>query len=462
MFIELDKKDKNKVAAVDASEESITYGEIIDFAVEWNEKINRRCLVLIVANNTIGALMGYLACMINRIVPLIVGNGIKKSSLDNLIGTYHPAYIWVSESLEITGGKKIYAERGYCLQETGLKQYELYSELSLLLTTSGSTGSPKLVRHSYKNLEVQARNISSFFELTDKDRPLISLPIQYTMGLSSINSHLYVGATLLLTDDNMLSPMFWNFVSEQKASSITGVPYSFEMMYRLRIYNKSLPDLKLLTQGGGRLSKDIQIKFAEYIKANGGRYIATYGQTEGSARMAYLPDEYAISKCGSIGKAIPNGKLYLVDDDGKIIEDSDTNGEMVYEGPNVTLGYAERGEELIKEDENFGKLYTGDIAYKDADGMFYIVGRKKRFLKLFGHRVSLDECEQLIKAQYAIDCACAGDDKKMRVYITDENYKKTVKDYLLGQTELYSDGVEVIILKDIPKSEAGKILYSLL
>lgn len=460
MFIELDKKEKSKAAAIDASGKSITYGEIIDFADEWYAKINKRCLVLIVADNTIGALAGYLACMINRIVPLIVGNGIKKSALDNLIETYHPNYIWASEDVEVTGKKEIYAEWGYCLLKTELEQYVLYDELSLLLTTSGSTGSPKLVRHSYNNLEAQARNISAFFELTKTDRPLISLPMHYTMGLSSINSHLYVGATLLLTDDSMLSPSFWKFISEQKVSSITGVPYSFEIMYRLRIYNKELPDLKLLTQGGGRLSKEIQLKFAEYIKANGGKYIATYGQTEGSARMAYLPDEYAISKCGSIGKAIPNGKLYLIDDEGKVIETPDTKGEMVYEGPNVTLGYAERGEDLMKEDENFGRLYTGDIAYKDADGMFYIVGRKKRFLKLFGHRVSLDECEQIIKTKYAIECACAGDDKKLRIYIVDKNYEQSVKDYILDQTELYANEIEVITLKDIPKSEAGKVLYS--
>lgn len=460
MFINLDKREKSKVAAIDSSGESVLYGDIIEFGNIWHEKIPQRCLVLIVANNSVGALMGYLACMINRIVPLVVGSGIKKSALDNLIETYCPSYIWTSKDEDMIKEHMIYEKWGYCLIGTGLKQYAMYEELSLLLTTSGSTGSPKLVRHSYNNLEAQARNISTFFELTEGDRPLISLPMHYTMGLSSINSHLYVGATLLLTDDSLLSSSFWNFVEEQRASSITGVPYSFEMMYRLRIYNKKLPDLKLLTQGGGRLSKEIQIKFAEYIKANGGKYIATYGQTEGSARMAYLPAEYAISKCGSIGRAIPNGKLYLIDDTGKVIDDVNVNGEMIYEGPNVTLGYAEQGEDLIKEDENFGKLCTGDIAYKDADGMFYIVGRKKRFLKLFGHRVSLDECEQLIKAKYTIECACAGDDKKLRIYITDKNYEKPVKDYILSQTELYADGLEVIVLKEIPKSEAGKILYA--
>ncbi len=460
MFIELDKRERDKIAAVDTSGEKVSYGEIIDLADDWYKKINKRCLVLIIANNTIGALTGYLSCMINKIVPLMVGNGIKEEALQNLIEIYHPNYIWSPDDMRFIGYEEVYREKGFCLLDTKMKQYVLFDELSLLLTTSGSTGSPKLVRHSYENLEAQARNISLFFELTEHDRPLISLPIHYTMGLSAINSHMYVGATLLLTDDSILSPSFWNFISEQKATSITGVPYSFEMMYRLRIFNKKYPSLKLLTQGGGRLPKEVQIKFAEYIHENGGKYIATYGQTEGSARMAYLPDKYAISKCGSIGKAIPNGKLYLIDDDGKVIQKENTRGEMVYEGPNVTLGYAKCGEDLLKGDENFGKLCTGDIAYQDSDGMFYIVGRKKRFLKLFGHRVSLDECEQLIKAKYAIECACAGDDSKLRIYIVNREYEKLVKDFILGETELYAESVEVKVLGEIPKSEAGKVLYS--
>lgn len=460
MFIELEKRERNKVAAIDTSGEQVTYGEIIEFADKWQKRIDHRCLVFIMAENSIGALVGYLSCMINRVVPLLIGSGVKEDALHNLINTYRPSYLWMPESVNLPEYQIVYSEKGYCLLDTHLEQFTLYDELSLLLTTSGSTGSPKLVRHSYKNLEAQARNISAFFELTESDRPLVSLPMHYTMGLSSINSHLYVGATLLLTDASMLSPEFWKFVSEQRASSITGVPYSFEMMYRLRIYNKQLPDLKLLTQGGGKLSSEIQIKFAEYIKKNGGKYIATYGQTEGSARMAYLPDEYAISKCGSIGKAIPNGKLYLIDDEGEVIQEANTTGEMIYEGPNVTLGYAECGEDLKKGDENHGKLCTGDIAYMDSDGMFYIAGRKKRFLKLFGHRVSLDECELLLKSKYAIECACAGDDKKLCIYITDKKYEKEVKDYILSQTELYADAIQVKVLSSIPKSDAGKVLYS--
>lgn len=460
MFIDLDKKNSESLAAIDSSGMSITYGGLLDFADEWKDSIHSRSLILIIGDNTIGGIAGYIGSMIHKIVPIIVGVGIKDEALNHLKSTYKPQFIWKPRNLLSSNEKEVFEKYDYVLVENEKVGYPLYDDLCLLLTTSGSTGSPKLVRHRYLNLEAQARNISRFFELDSADRPLVSLPIQYTMAISSINSHLYVGATLLLTSMSLLSPDLWTFVKTERATSITGVPYSFELMYKLRIYRQDIPSLKLLTQGGGKLDKTIQITFAEYIQKKGGKYIATYGQTEGSARMAYLPNEYAISKCGSIGKAIPNGKLYIVDEAGNEVKQAGKIGEMVFEGDNVTLGYAENGSDLIRGDDNKGVLHTGDLVYKDDDGFFFIVGRKKRFLKLYGHRVSLDECEQLIKNKYKIECACTGTDKMLKIYITDKEYEDCVKKYILSETELYANSITVICIESIPKNEAGKTLYA--
>jgi acyl-CoA synthetase (AMP-forming)/AMP-acid ligase II len=218
--------------------------------------------------------------------------------------------------------------------------------------------------------------------------------------------------------------------------------------------------LNIMTQGGGKLNKDLQVKFANYISSKDGRYIATYGQTEGSARMAYLPAEYAVSKVGSIGKAIPNGKLYLLDENNSVIATPNTEGEMVYEGPNVTLGYAESGEDLIKGDERHGILRTGDLAYFDEDGFFYISGRMKRFLKLFGYRVNLDDCESLVRKEFGIGCACVGDDSRLVICIDKEGIEAEVKSYIVHKTGLYATSVEVVYIDELPRSDAGKILYS--
>jgi len=167
-----------------------------------------------------------------------------------------------------------------------------------------------------------------------------------------------------------------------------------------------------------------------------------------------------MQKTGSIGIAIPNGELYLIDDNGNKIEQPEATGQMVFRGENVTLGYAQCGEDLLKGDENKGVLFTGDLARRDADGYYYIVGRMGRFLKLFGLRIGLDECERIIKSALSVDCACTGDDSRMYVYITDAQYAETVKMLLEEKIKIIGSAFKVEIIKEIPKNESGKILYS--
>lgn len=460
MFLEIDRKDKNKIAMIDSRDQQATYGEIVQFSSLFSEVVGGRTLVFVLNHNCVGSAMGYLGAMINHVVPLMLGASMDHELLDDLVRIYHPAYLWKPAEM-VTDKETVLLERyQYALVKTGMTPYPMYEELSLLLTTSGSTGSPKLVRHSYANLEAQARNISTFFELDDTERPMLDLPINYTMGLSVLNSHLYSGATVLLTSMNVLSPKYWEFFKREEATSFTNVPYSYEILKKLRFFRMELPSLKLITQGGGKLNEELQREFAEYAQQTGRKFILTYGQTEGSARMAYLPSEYALSKCGSIGKAIPNGHLFLVDEQGNEITEPGVIGEMVYEGPNVTLGYAQAGEDLILGDERHGILYTGDMVKTDEEGFFYIVGRKKRFLKLCGYRVGLDECENIIKAVFEIECACVGDDECMKIYVTTEKDHDKIKRHIAEKTNINSSVFQVCYIDKLPRNEAGKILYS--
>lgn len=464
MFLDLDVKAGNKVAAIDIQGRTLMYAELIDYIDGFRNNIPERTMVIIMCRNDIPTLEVYLACMVNRIVPLLIGDKTEKNAVKNFIQTYHPTHVFgyksSLENVSLEHCVEVVDGTGFCMAETHLKTYPLYQELSLLLTTSGSTGSPKLVRHSYFNLQEQAKNISTFFEMDGTERPMIDLPIMYTYGLSVVNSHLYAGATLLLSDESIVSRNFWSFFKDNEATSFTGVPYSFELLKRLKFFNMELPSLKMISQGGGKLSEELQRAFAEYIINRGGKYVATYGQTECSARMAYLPSELALAKCGSIGQAIPNGKLYLKDDEENIIQEPNREGEMYYEGPNVTLGYAECGDDLAKGDELHGVIATGDLAYIDEDGYFYISGRKKRFLKLFGYRVSLDECENIIRSAFQIECACTGNDKKLWICILEKRYREDVKTLLLEKTNLYATAVDVKVVHEIPRNDAGKILYA--
>ncbi|NBJ92669.1 AMP-binding protein [Parablautia muri] len=459
MFLEIDKKNKSNIAFIDSGGIQVTYGEIVKQSGQFYEAIKKRTLIFILSRNCAGAALGYLCAMVNRVVPLILSATMDKELLETLIKTYHPEYIWKPLDMFEYGEDALFCLHEYGLAATGMETYPLYPDLSLLLTTSGSTGSPKLVRHSYNNLEAQAKNISTFFELDEAERAMLDLPINYTMGLSILNSHLYSGATVLLTSLNVLHPDYWKFFKEQQATSFTNVPYSFEILKKLRFFNMNLPSLKTLSQGGGKLSGELQKEFAEYANNTGRRFILTYGQTEGSARMAYLPAEYALEKCGSIGRAIPNGELYLVDEEGNKITMPGIIGEMVYKGPNVTLGYAQSGEDLILGDERCGVLYTGDMVKVDEDGFFYIVGRKKRFLKLCGYRVGLDECENLIKSAFETECACTGNDEYMHIYVTIDKNHHQIKHYIADKININSGVFQVHYIEKIPRNEAGKILY---
>lgn len=284
--------------------------------------------------------------------------------------------------------------------------------------------------------------------------------MNYTYGLSIINSHLLVGATLLVTDKGLMQKEFWSFFKEYEATSFGGVPYTYEMLDRLRFFRMELPSLTYMTQAGGKLTPELHKKFAEYARDAGKKFIVMYGQCEATARMGYLPAEKALEKCGSMGIAIPGGKFSLIDGDGKLITDPNVTGELVYEGANVTLGYAECGEDLIKGDEREGILQTGDMAQFDEDGYYYIVGRKKRFLKIYGNRVNLDEIDRMIKAEFNnIDCASAGKDDHMYLFLTDESLSEKVKKYVVYKTKLNPAAFKTIVVDEIPKNDSGKTLY---
>lgn len=460
MFLSIDSKDPDKLAAVDDSGSSISYGALCSFTSDFNDLVQERSLIFILCENRIGALIAYVACLQCRVVPLLLSKDSDAKLLESLISTYSPSYIWAPDQDEVSSDLERASTSfyGYSLYKTGKSSPELNPELSLLLSTSGSTGSPKLVRHSYHNVTANARNVAKFFELNGSERPIAMLPIQYTMGLSIISSHLFAGSTILLCSKSLTDPQFWSFIKEQKASSFTGVPYSFEILYKLRFFRMDLPHLKVLSQGGGKLSDKLFKAFAEYADEKGMQFIATYGQTEGTARMAFLPPEKAIEKTCSIGGPIPQGQLFLIDNDGNPIEKTVAEGEMVYRGPNVTMGYANSAQDLTKGDENRGELKTGDIARRDEDGDYYIIGRMNRFLKLYGLRIGLGDVENLIKEEFETDCHCSGTDSELEVKITSTEIEERVKKFISQKTGLFHRAVKVTVVDSIKRNEAGKAI----
>lgn len=459
MFLDVDKHTQDKTAIKDDGGCCLSYADICRVIQELAELRIPRSVVFCLCENCAGALVGYLAFENNGQVPLLLSSSLDDELRTRLDSLYSPSYYWLPErkTTEIDG-QAVYSAYGYVLLKTNAEPYPINEKLSLLITTSGSTGSPKLVRHKYGNLESNAVNVAKAFSWTTDEIGICDLPMNYTMGLNVINSHLVVGATVLMVKANLMDPMFWDFIKINEGTSFCGVPFSYEIMRRIGFDKMDLPKLRTLAEGGGKLTDKLFIWAASYAKRNGKRFCATFGTSETSARMAFLDPELALDKICSIGKAIPNGELFLLDETAD--ENGVVTGELGYRGPNVTMGYALCKEDLLKDDEFSGEYHTGDIAKRDADGYYYIIGRKGRFLKLFGLRVSLDEMERILKTQFpSSDFVCMGDDKRMTIYTTDKSLKDEIIPFISRKTNLHNSVFKVITLDRIPRNDFGKIKY---
>ncbi len=448
------------------------YGDVLSLSQHTALQRARRRLVLCLLDNVPGALLGYLALMAVDAVPMNVGASLAEPRLAQLLSRYQPEWVWLPSPRvsELPGGEVLMSTEGYSL--VAMPEAEamaLHPDLALLLSTSGSTGSPKFVRLSSRNVLSNAQAIAQYLQLQADDRPITSLPPHYTYGLSVIHSHLVVGATMALTDKSLFDRGFWDFMNSAGVTSFAGVPYHYDMLKKLRFWRQDLPALRLLTQAGGRMDPAASLEMAQECAKRGVRYVTMYGQVEATARMAYLPPELAVDKAGSIGQAIPGGELLLQDEAGGLIHEAGVSGELIYQGDNVCMGYAEQRADLARGDDNRGSLRTGDIAQRDVDGCFHIVGRKKRFLKLFGHRVNLEDIE-LALSRDGREAACSGQDDHLKVFIAldashpDEtgHVCADVKAQLVASLKVHPSAVSVIGVDALPRSESGKLQYALL
>lgn len=432
-----------QLALITQSGKSLTYAQLYEEADSFAANLPEHSLIFICAANNISTLSAYLGCLRHGHVCLLISKDIKDSMLEDLVRLYAPNYIFKPGSDGI-----------YHLQ-AGSEQHNrepIHPDLALLLSTSGSTGSPKLVRLTKKNLQANAVSIAEYLELDSSERPITNLPFYYSYGLSIVNSHLCAGATLLLTDDSIINPSFWSFCDTEGATSMAGVPYTYNMLEAVGFRKRAFPSLRYMTQAGGRMQANMVSTYAAWAKENNLRFYVMYGQTEATARMSYLPPEQALANPGSIGVPIPGGRFSI----DSIKEEA---GELIYSGENVCMGYAESRSDLALGDLNCGVLHTGDLAKVDSSGLYYITGRLKRFLKIAGNRFGLDELDSLFQ-NMGIEAVCGGDDTKLLVAITDESHKPAVAAYLKNTWHLMRTQYKIMVVSSIPRSSTGKILYS--
>ena len=385
---------RGQAVAVHAGGTALTYAALADLVSAAGGRLGTgRRLVLIAAENSLDALVTYLGALHAGHVPLLAP-GDRLQHLDGLIEAYDP---------DVVAGR---GESGWRVtSRRALPAHDLHPELALLLTTSGSTGSPKLVRLSHENLDSNAAAIVEALGVRETDRAITSLPMHYCYGLSVVNSHLGAGAAVVLTDLSVVDPCFWSLFDEAAATTLAAVPHSFDLLDRSGFGQRAHPSLRVVTQAGGRLTPDRVQRYAALGRERGWDLFVMYGQTEATARMAVLPPDLLEARPETVGRPVPGGSFRL----DPLSEVDCGLGELVYSGPNVMLGYAESVLDLARGRE-VDELRTGDLARVGPDGLVEIVGRRSRFAKVLGLRIDLDQVERDVAATgHEIHCVDLGD-----------------------------------------------------
>lgn len=426
--------------AIRTKDQSVSYSELARRVEDTTRTFGPgRRLIALEAENSLPSLVVYMAALSsgNPLLILPTGGG---TATETLVAAYDPDVV-----VRASDGEAVLDVRR---EET---RHELHPELALLLSTSGSTGSPKLVRLSGDSVQANALAIAQYLHLRPSDAAATTLPLSYCYGMSVVNSHLLVGASLALTDLSVVDPCFWELVRTEKVTSFAAVPYTFDLLDRVGFEHMDIPSLRYITQAGGRLDPDRVRSYAELGRRQGWDLFVMYGQTEATARMAYLPPDLAAEYPHAIGVAVPGGSFRLEPVPGL------DAGELVYSGPNVMLGYAERPEDLALG-RVITELQTGDLASCGSNGLYEIVGRRSRFVKIVGLRVDLGQVERLL-ADLGLTTAATGSDDAVVAAVEGNHDLALVAKTLAQDLGLPRSAVQLHSVDSVPRLANGKPDY---
>ncbi|MET9021821.1 AMP-binding protein [Actinopolymorpha sp. NPDC004070] len=420
--------------SVGTAEGPVTYADLARRVDDFAARLaGPRRLVQVEGRSTVDTVVGYLAAQTAGHVVLLVAPGEPAARLRE---TYRPDIV-----LDPAGGVEV-------VRETS--DHQLHPDLALLLSTSGSTGSAKLVRLSAANLAANAEQITAALGVRPDDCAALTLPITYCYGLSVLHTHLAAGASLLLTDLSVVDDCFWRLFHAAGATTFPGVPHTFELLERSGFAERDLPSLRYVTQAGGRMEPERVRRFAELGRTRGWDLVVMYGQAEATARMTCLPPDLAAEHPDTVGVPVPGATIDVVD------------GEIVFRGPNVMLGYAEEPADLALGRTVF-ELRTGDLGELTDDGLVRVVGRRARFVKVLGHRIDLDALEGRLRSQ-GHDVRTTGRDGLVVVAcdVASAPARESLRRAAMRACGVPREALRVVFVRDQPLLVSGKPDYSAL
>lgn len=442
----------NSVAIADDRGNKITYRKLEEEAEKFSRHIEERSLIFILCDYHIETIeFLYTVLNLNR-VPLLLATDINQEMLDNLIDIYRPQYIYCDKGHQIDERYDHEVELNrHVLLKTCESRFAIHPEVALLLSTSGTTGSAKMVKISYNNLYNNSEYACRHLNIERGQKGLSPLPVNYTYGFAFCLWHWHCGATLLITEESVLSNKFKDFYIKEEVNNFAATPYVYKMLQKIRFWDEnSIAYLNFALSGGGRMANDDQINLVSLMKE---KFWSGYGQTECTCVISAINFDDNNIKIGTVGKAFENMEI-IIDDNTK---------ELLIKSESVCMGYATNKEQLAVGDENHGFLHTGDIAYIDKDGYIYLQGRLKRFVKILEKRVSLDDIESYMNNNYAgVEFACTGEDDNIFIFHTEmqADLEKEIVVTLDRKMKIPKKFITFVFLEKIPIYDTGKIIYS--
>lgn len=428
--------------AVVAGDEVLTHADlaqrVADRAATWGPA---RRLVLVEGADDLDSLVAYLAALQHGHVALVVPDD-RPAQRDATVAAYDPDIVCASGTPDDV--------------RRPATAHDLHPDLALLLSTSGTTGSPKLVRLSRDNVASNATAIADYLGLTSSDRAVTTLPLHYCYGLSVLHSHLAVGASIVLTDLSVVDECFWDLVARTGVTGLAGVPHTFDLLAASGFEDRDLPTLRRVTQAGGRLPPDDVRRWSRFGRSRGWDLVVMYGATEATARMAWLPPDLVEEHPGSIGVAIPGGHLRL----DESVDDRPGVGELVYSGPNVMLGYAEEPADLALPRVTT-ELRTGDLA-RERNGLFEVVGRRNRWGKVFGLRIDLDAVERSLRADVDRHARVVATGRAVHAFVTSGRGSAAARSLVADRCGIPPHAARVSVVPQVPHTTSGKPDYAAL
>jgi acyl-CoA synthetase (AMP-forming)/AMP-acid ligase II len=405
--------------------------------------------------------------LFSKIITLMTGRSSNEKTAMGL--SVEKVLLWTDlDSIDIEGAQKDILMLPPLIEKESTENLDIRVidlDTASIVYTSGSTGKPRGAALSHLNIVANTRSIVDYLELSSEDRVMVVLPFYYIYGKSLLNTHFYVGGSVV-ADNRFLYPnVILQTMQEQEVTGFSGVPSTFTILLkRSNLKSQRFKTLRYLTQAGGAMAPAIQKEVAEAFAP--AKLFIMYGATEASARLSFLDPADLPRKWGSIGKAIPNVDLFVADERGNPLP-AGKEGEIVARGSNIMSGYWNHPEETDKVLKN-GLYSTGDVGMTDEEGFIFVVGRSKDMIKIGGNRVSAKEIEEALYEHPAIiEAAVIGvpDDvlgeAPKAFIVADKNrtgkIAEQLQSFLQQRLASYKIPKDIEIRESLPKNESGKI-----